>query len=85
MRTHVSGSVQNVSSSAVRPSTSSALYPVIRRKLSLTSMKRPSVSVLTIMESGLERNALANFSSEERSASSARCRSSAVARTAAMV
>ena len=51
--------------------TSLLVYPVILRKPSLTSRNRPSFRVVMVTASGLERKALANFSSESLSASSA--------------
>ena len=65
------GSLQMLSRGLLSPTTSSRAQPVISRYRWLTSMKRPSCSRVIAIAAVLPWNALANFSSESRSASSA--------------
>ena len=73
-RVRTSGVSQILSSSELRPMASSRRYPVTRTNASLTSMYLPSAMVLMLRTDGVARKALANFSSDSRSASSTRLR-----------
>ncbi len=61
---------QRPTSDGVRPTTSSRVYPVISRKLSLTSRKRPSTRDRIMIATGLARKIAAKRSWLRRSSSS---------------